>query len=271
MMMIHNVKIKLLILQNDYMTQLSESELIQESEYVFPYHYLTLVSDFQKLRCIEYLNIQQLVKESISPFNKKTILDVGCGDGRLCFELKKENCKIVGVDFSIRAISFARTFNPELEFYVQDVEQLKIPFKFDVIVMMETLEHFIPSKIPIILSNLFNHMKEDGKLIITVPSKNVPLPKKHYQHFDPETLAETIKPYFIILDIKGYGKVGYKKFFFNFLRNIGYVLYFFRYRTLFIKKIFIFMNNYYKRFLGTGRPEECAGLIAICVKSQGIT
>jgi SAM-dependent methyltransferase len=249
------------------MTQLSKTQRHQEEQYIFPYHYLDLESDFQKLVCsTEYLDLLHIVKNVISPFNKQTILDVGCGDGRLCYEIKKENCKISGVDYSERAISFARAFNPEIDFFVQDIKRLNFPVKFDVVILMETLEHFIPSEIPIVLSNLSNVLREDGKLIITVPSKNMLLNKKHYQHFTAESLAETVNPYFRVIKINGHEKISYHKKIFMFLRKIGHLIYPFRNKIFLVKKFFIFMNNYYKKNLSTGRPEECNGLIAICVK-----
>jgi len=251
------------------MTKLAEKQRLQEEQYIFPYHYLDLASDYQKLLwSIEYLNLLALVKKTLSPFNKQWILDAGCGDGRLCYELKKENCKIVGVDFSEKAISFARAFNPEVRFFVQDIEQLNIPMKFDVVVLMEALEHFIPSKIPIILSKLSNHLKENGKLIITVPSKNRPLIKKHYQHFSAESLMEAIKPYFRVMKIDGYGKIGPSRKIFNFLRKIGYLVFPFRNKIDLARKFFIFLGDYYKKNLSTGKPQECSGLIAVCVKNR---
>ncbi|KKP40127.1 MAG: type 12 methyltransferase [Candidatus Peregrinibacteria bacterium GW2011_GWC2_33_13] len=251
------------------MTQLTEKQQNQEAQYLFPYHYLDLASDHHKLLwTIEYLDLLGLVKKMISPFNNQKILDVGCGDGRFCYELKKENAKIAGVDFSEKAISFARVFNPEVDFFVQDIKNLNVPMKFDVVILMETLEHFIPSEIPVILSSLSNILKEDGKIIITVPSKNLPLAKKHYQHFTAESLTETLKPYFKIMKISGYGKTGYHKKIFSFLRKIGYFVFPFINRISLAKRFFIILNEYYKKHLSAGKPEACNGLIAVCVKNR---
>lgn len=108
-----------------------------------------------------------------------------------------------------------------MEFFVCNLEKLAMPHKFDQIVLVETLEHFIPAKIPIILNNLSNILKKDGKLIITVPSNNMPLKKKHYQYFAEESLAKTIGHYFQIVEISGFAKGGSRRMLFKMLRKRG--------------------------------------------------
>ncbi len=42
-----------------------------------------------------------------------SVLDVGCGTGLLCFELReKKNCRVIGLDLSLRMLEFARKINP---------------------------------------------------------------------------------------------------------------------------------------------------------------
>ena len=41
-----------------------------------------------------------------------SVIDIGCGTGRLCFELhEKKHCRVVGVDLSLRMLEFARAAN----------------------------------------------------------------------------------------------------------------------------------------------------------------
>jgi ubiquinone/menaquinone biosynthesis C-methylase UbiE len=42
-----------------------------------------------------------------------SVLDIGCGTGLLCFALKEQkNCRVVGLDLSLRMLEFARKANP---------------------------------------------------------------------------------------------------------------------------------------------------------------
>jgi len=248
----------------------SKKQMIQEGEYVFPYHYLDLSSEFHKFfRSMEYFGRLQKIINLVSSLNKKNILDAGCGDGRFCYELKKlKDYKIVGVDYSKKAIAFARAFNPKIKFFVQDLEKLSLPYKFDAIILTETLEHIIPKKIPLILSNLSKILKDDGKLIITVPSKNLPVSKKHYQHFSKESLADAVNSYFKIERIEGYLKLGHNEKIFDFLGKIGILLYPFRKRFIFLKSFFLFREKYYFKNISKAKLNECKSLIAILSKNK---
>lgn len=238
----------------------------QEEQYVFPYHYLDLKVDiYRYIYSIEYLSLIREIKKLMMPFKGQFVLDVGCGDGRLCYELKKANLEVVGVDFSERAIDFAKAFNPSVKFYVKDIKDLQLNHKFDFIILMETLEHLIPKQIPTIMKNLSKNLKKEGRLIITVPSTNLPVEKKHYQHFSEKSLMNTLKPYFKINKVIGYHKKGNEKFIFSNLQRIAVLLYPFK-KRLSLTKYFKFMADYYQKNIATGPAKSCLGLIAICQK-----
>jgi ubiquinone/menaquinone biosynthesis C-methylase UbiE len=56
-----------------------------------------------------------------------SVLDIGCGTGLLCFALKeKKDCRVVGLDLSLRMLEFARTSNrfPDVMFVHKDATDL---------------------------------------------------------------------------------------------------------------------------------------------------
>jgi len=247
---------------------LTDSQLVQEEQYAFPYHYADLISDRHKyFKFIGPLDLIRIVKNKVDALNKQLILDAGCGDGRLCYELKNEKYKIVGIDYSASAIAFARAFNPGIEFYIQDLRNLKLPYKFDIVILMEVLEHFIPDQITSILSSLSKVLNADGKLLVTVPTVNIRMPEKHYQHFTRESLSETLKPTFEIEEITGYARKGFTKALYNFLKSLGNILYPFRKDHTVAQRYFAFYRKYYERHVACGEPEECDGIMAICRKT----
>tara|TARA_Y100000310_G_C20618158_1_gene781795 strand:- start:207 stop:941 length:735 start_codon:yes stop_codon:yes gene_type:complete len=189
--------------------KLSQQQQVQEDEYTFPYHYLDLVEGF---RLIEYQDYIRVVRKLLGDINNKKIMDAGCGDGRFCYQLLKENANITGVDYSQQAINFAKAFSPRGKFIVGDLTKLAtktLKNKFDAIVSIETIEHIKPDKVRDIILSFHKMLKKDGELIITVPSKNTPVSSKHYQHFFVEDLERYLQGLFQIERAYGHGRLDY--------------------------------------------------------------
>jgi len=247
----------------------TKKQKIQEAGYSFPYHYLDLkVDEYRLILHVEYLSYLNIVKNLLKPFTGQSVLDAGCGDGRFCYELKDKNVKIVGIDFSERAIAFAKVFNPDGEFYIKDLKNLKLPYKFDYMVLIETLEHIIPSEISLILENLSNILKKDGKLIITVPSVNISLIEKHYQHFTKESLIDAVKDYFTVIKCVGYSRIGLHRKIFSKIRSASFLLFPLGRKIKLINKWFEYLKKYYEVHFAIGKPEECNGIVAVCEKKS---
>jgi 2-polyprenyl-6-hydroxyphenyl methylase/3-demethylubiquinone-9 3-methyltransferase len=100
------------------------------------------------------------------------ILDIGCGDGyflNILAQKFKKGCNYFGIDYSAEAIEKSKKLISGGNFSVVDLENSKLYFdrKFDVIFILETLEHIKnPEKV---LHEAFELLKKDGCLIITVP------------------------------------------------------------------------------------------------------
>jgi 2-polyprenyl-3-methyl-5-hydroxy-6-metoxy-1,4-benzoquinol methylase len=250
------------------MEHFTATQVVQEEQYIFPYHFADLISDKHKyLKNIPSLDLLRQVKEKVRELKGSYVLDAGCGDGRLIYEMRHENFKIVGVDFSERAIAFARAFTPTAEFHVGDLLKINFLQPFDVIVLMEVVEHFIPEQIPPILEGISKLLKEDGRLIITVPSTNLKLADKHYQHFTAESLTNTIKPFFEVEEMRGYYRKNGSKAVFGLLKGFGSIAYAFRKDQKWAINYLHYLRSFYERKLATGKPEDCYGLFATCKKT----
>ena len=58
-----------------------------------------------------------------------SVLDIACGTGQLCFELREQkHCHVVGLDLSLRMLEFARKSNPfqDVTFVHEDATDLNI-------------------------------------------------------------------------------------------------------------------------------------------------
>ncbi len=126
-----------------------------------------------------YRIITEVLNKYIS--NGKSVLDIGCGAGTLCFYLANKDNKCVGVDVSDRAIRFCKQTakNLDLEkrtaFKVINFPRESLRQKFDVVILTEVIEHLENDNLA--LKKIYELLNKDGIAIISTPSQNAPLYK----------------------------------------------------------------------------------------------
>jgi len=176
---------------------------LQESEYCFPYHYLVSLDERGVFRLqkklswgLDYMTYMSYVCHLVRQRRPDSLLDIGCGDGRLIHMVQSDIPRVAGVDLSRRAIAFARAFNPDVTFTCGDIAS--VPDRYASVTLIEVLEHVPDTAMAVFLRSVARVVQDDGWLLISVPTANVPLTKKHYRHYDREQLEATLSPYFEI-------------------------------------------------------------------------
>jgi SAM-dependent methyltransferase len=130
--------------------------------------------------------------------NKSAVLELGCGSGELINAVAQKFGylrKIVAVDFFNRP----EKLNGKVEFIKQDIEQLDLPGKFDLVILNQVFEHM---KNPLgLLVNLKKNLNPHGRVLIVVPNRygfnneaRVYLPEhgRHYFLWDKESLEYSL-------------------------------------------------------------------------------
>jgi len=131
---------------------------------------------------------------SLLPKKPVEVLDVGCGPGYLTDKIMKLGHNVIGIDYSERAIAFAKIFVPKAQFYMIDIRELddhkEFFYCFDLVVFVEVLEHIPVEYHKKVLMSLNKCLKKDGRMIITVPSNkfSLKISKWHYKHFALEEI-----------------------------------------------------------------------------------
>jgi len=106
--------------------------------------------------------------KNLIPDDKKIILDIGAGLGWV-EELLDNSKKVYANDFSSEAVDYLKK-NFKGIFKIQSIYNLKYKENFfDVILLLEVLEHIPPSKLFKVLDSVRKLLKEDGILIVSVP------------------------------------------------------------------------------------------------------
>lgn len=80
----------------------------------------------------------------VSTFQPQSVLDAGCGTGRVAIELARRGCRVVGADRDPQMIAAARAKAPELEWHESDLASLDLgDDRFDVVVMAGNVMIFV--------------------------------------------------------------------------------------------------------------------------------
>jgi 2-polyprenyl-3-methyl-5-hydroxy-6-metoxy-1,4-benzoquinol methylase len=182
---------------------------LQEDEYVFPYHYVTQFKNgkfkqhFVDVWGINYAITLDFVLQRVEDYAPASIVDIGCGDGRLTREIADLECvdRVLGVDFSHRAIDLAKAMNfdkQQANYLSLDITHQRLDEKFDMAVLMEVFEHIPLDQCEEFMGAVRSLLKPGGKLIITVPHANKSVEYKHFQHFTSDTLLKYLDGIFVV-------------------------------------------------------------------------
>ena len=120
---------------------------------------------------IQHFNI----KSKKMPLKNISILDIGCGGGLISVPMKRLGANVVGVDASLKNINVAKIFskekNLEIKYICSSPEKLKIKKKFDVLLMLEIVEHVDDINLFIKQSSKF--LKKNGLMFIATLNKTL--------------------------------------------------------------------------------------------------
>lgn len=129
----------------------------------------------------ERTNFEVKQLKSLIPKEGASILDLGCGQGRISIPLANEGYKIVGLDASPAlldaAVKRAKEGKSKVKFINEDMRNLSFENEFDVIINMGTAFGYIESsdEEKEILSKVFSALKPNGVFIQETENRELKL------------------------------------------------------------------------------------------------
>ncbi|MBW2976395.1 class I SAM-dependent methyltransferase [Candidatus Woesearchaeota archaeon] len=107
---------------------------------------------------------------SLTAFENKRILDMGCGTGVNTYDFYKKSKKTIGIDISPWAIERAKNNFKEISFYIRDSEKTRFPHNyFDIIVNTGLIQYLRNPKLTV--DEIHRILKPGGTAVIEVPWK----------------------------------------------------------------------------------------------------
>lgn len=104
--------------------------------------------------------------EFVQRFRPARVLDAGCGTGRVAVELARRGVEVVGVDVSASMLATARELGPDVEWVCEDLADLDLGRRFDVVVMAGNVVLFTPpGTTGAVVAGCARHLAPGGVLI----------------------------------------------------------------------------------------------------------
>ena len=129
-----------------------------------------ILHDIQPIR-MKYI-LEALNKKNLS---NTQVLDIGCGGGIVSEGLSKIGATVTGIDFVKENINVAKMHakkkNLKINYFVKDFEKEKITYKYDVIIILEVLEHL--NNWEKFIKKIKLSLKKNGTLIISTINRNL--------------------------------------------------------------------------------------------------
>ena len=102
----------------------------------------------------------------ICEFKPASVLDGGCGTGRVAIELARRGIDVVGVDVDASMLAAARVKAPEIAWIEADLSEVQLHRHFDVVALPGNVMIFVkPSREGAVLENLAAHLAVGGRLM----------------------------------------------------------------------------------------------------------
>ncbi len=101
--------------------------------------------------------------ESVGP---RSVLDAGCGTGRVAIELARRGLDVVGVDLDASMLEKARSKELDLPWVLGDVVDVDLGRTFDVVLLAGNVMIFlVPGTEAAVVANLARHLEPGGALV----------------------------------------------------------------------------------------------------------
>jgi SAM-dependent methyltransferase len=102
----------------------------------------------------------------ISRLNPRSVLDAGCGTGRVAVELAARGMEVAGVDVDPAMLDVARAKSGDVAWTLADLAEVDLGRRFDVVVMAGNVMIFLaPGTEAAVVANLGRHVRPGGALV----------------------------------------------------------------------------------------------------------
>ena len=105
-------------------------------------------------------------KQALESLSPHSVLDAGCGTGRVAIELSRRGIDVVGVDLDPKMLSSAQAKAPQMDWRLGDLAVVDLGRQFDVVVMAGNVMIFLEAGTEAAaMANMARHLVRGGALV----------------------------------------------------------------------------------------------------------
>jgi SAM-dependent methyltransferase len=120
----------------------------------------------------------------VAALGARTVLDAGCGTGRVARELARRGLAVMGVDLDPEMLGTARRKAPQLEWRLADLETVDLGRTFEAVVLAGNVMIFLtPGTEAAVVANLARHVAPGGWLVAGFQVEPDRLPLEDYDRY----------------------------------------------------------------------------------------
>lgn len=132
--------------------------------------------------------LQSLVRSFVEPLSPGSVLDLGCGYGRIAGPFLENGWSYTGIDVSPDALKQAREQHPDGKFSQHDLLAWQPERRYDMVLALYVLVHFVDDKSwAEFASKAFDAVATDGLMVM---ADHYPEERKVARHFVARPLEE---------------------------------------------------------------------------------
>ncbi|MGH9083640.1 MAG: class I SAM-dependent methyltransferase [Acidimicrobiales bacterium] len=129
----------------------------------------------------------------VGALGPRTVLDAGCGTGRVAIELARRGLDVVGVDLDPAMLTAARSKAPDLTWVEGDLAEVDLGRTFDVVVMAgNVLVFVVPGTEAQVLVRMAAHLSPAGLLVAGFTVTPERLDAAHYDRLAEDAGLELL-------------------------------------------------------------------------------
>jgi SAM-dependent methyltransferase len=102
----------------------------------------------------------------VASYGPRSVLDAGCGTGRVAVELARRGIEVLGVDLDPDMLAAARAKAPPLRWVRADLAELDLPDRFDVVLLAGNVVPYVPAaRRAAAVAACARHLSPGGRLV----------------------------------------------------------------------------------------------------------